>query len=105
MRRTMADPAPPASDPAGAVPPPGAAERPPAPPPPASSAANASVLEVVARISGEVPKLLLRDSPSEDGGSPILDTSSPDYRTIRQLSQRSTARGDYELLGEIARGG
>src|SRR5262245_21052409 len=105
MRRTMADPAPPASDPAGAIPPPGAAERPPAPPPPASSAANASVLEVVARISGEAKKLLLPDSPSADGGSPIFDTSSPDFKSIRQLSQRPRARGDYELLGEIARGG
>jgi serine/threonine protein kinase/predicted Zn-dependent protease len=102
MRKTMADPARPASDSAGAVPPPEAADRPRASPPSASSASHASVLEVVARISGEVQKLLLRDSPSEDGGSPILDTSSPDFRTIRQLS---SGRGDYELLGEIARGG
>ncbi len=48
------------------------------------------------------PKVLLRDSPSEHGGSPILDASSPEFRQVRQLP---VGRGNYELLGEIARGG
>jgi serine/threonine-protein kinase len=102
----MADPARPDSHRAD-VAPPGTPVDPPAgrpadAPAAASFAAHASVLDVVKRISGEAPKLLLRDSPSEDGGSPILDTSSADFRQVRQLS---SGRGDYELLGEIARGG
>jgi tetratricopeptide (TPR) repeat protein/tRNA A-37 threonylcarbamoyl transferase component Bud32 len=58
-----------------------------------------SVLDAIERMSGEAPCVLLRDADSEPGGSPIIDPSSSERRSIPQ------GRGSYQILGEIARGG
>src|SRR5438552_14972757 len=58
-----------------------------------------SVLEAIERITGEAPRILLRDADSENAASPIIDPSSSEKRSIPQ------GRGSYQILGEIARGG
>jgi len=60
-----------------------------------------SVLEQLSR-RGPAPKVLLRDAPSEHGGSPLVDASSAEMRQVRELPQ---GRGNYQFLGEVARGG
>src|SRR5262249_61748115 len=72
---------------------------PPNAPPPAVRARDASVLDVIGRRHGPAPKVLLRDSPSEDVGTPMLDAASVEARQV------PAGRGNYELHGEIARGG
>jgi hypothetical protein len=67
--------------------------------PPKRPARDASVLEVIGRRLGPVKKVLLRDTPSEHGSTPMLDAASPEAR------QLPAGRGDYEFHGEIARGG
>ena len=65
--------------------------------PPKVPAPDASVLEVIGRRLGPVPKVLLRDTPSEHG-SRMLDADSPEARQV------PAGRGDYEFHGERARG-
>ena len=72
---------------------------PPEAPPPARKSRDESVLEVIGRRIGPAPKILLRDSPSEHGGTPLLDAGSPEARQV------PAGRGNYEVHGEIARGG
>src|SRR5688572_26654534 len=70
--------------------------------PPPRPAARESILDAIARRNGLPPKVLLRDSPSDHGGSPLIDASSAEMRHARELP---AGRGSYELLGEVARGG
>jgi serine/threonine-protein kinase len=72
---------------------------PPEAPPPVRRSRDESVLEVIGRRIGPAPKILLRDSPSEHGGTPLLDAASPEARHV------PAGRGNYEVHGEIARGG
>jgi serine/threonine-protein kinase len=58
-----------------------------------------SVLRVIERITGDAPRILLRDADSEHDPSPVIDASSSEKRSIPQ------GRGSYQILGEIARGG
>jgi len=58
-----------------------------------------SVIESLRRHSAELSGVLLPDSDSEYGASPILD---PVAKSTEHLPP---ARGNYEVLGEIARGG
>jgi serine/threonine-protein kinase len=57
------------------------------------------VLQTLAQTTGEPPKVLLPDSASELGTSPVVDPGSTAARLVPQ------GRGNYQLLGEIARGG
>ena len=58
-----------------------------------------SILALIADRTGLAPKVLLSDSDSEHGASPVVD---PNAATTRLVPQ---GRGNYQLLGEIARGG
>jgi serine/threonine-protein kinase len=49
--------------------------------------------------TGLAPKVLLPDSDSEHGASPVVDPASAAAKLVPQ------GRGNYQLLGEIARGG
>ncbi len=57
-----------------------------------------SVLALIADRTGVAPKVFLSDLDSEHGTSPVVDPSS----TSKLVPQ---GRGNYQLLGEIARGG
>ncbi len=63
------------------------------------SKAHRSVLAALADRTGRAPKVLLPDSGSEHGTSPVVDPSSATSKLVPQ------GRGNYQLLGEIARGG
>src|SRR6188474_3506942 len=54
---------------------------------------------MLAQTTGSPPKVLLPDSASEHGTSPVVDPASPASKLVPQ------GRGNYQLLGEIARGG
>lgn len=69
---------------------------------PPRPAPRESILDALKRRNGVAPKVFLRDSPSEHGGSPLIDASSAELRQARALP---AGRGNYELLGEVARGG
>src|SRR5205085_5341505 len=58
-----------------------------------------SVLAILGAHTGVAPKVLLPDSESEHGGSPLV---APGAATSKLVPQ---GRGNYQLLGEIARGG
>jgi serine/threonine protein kinase len=58
-----------------------------------------SVLDYLAQLIGETPKVLLGEEGSQAGSSPILDASSSEKGTVPKR------RGGYRFLGEIARGG
>ncbi len=58
-----------------------------------------SVLAIIAERTGLAPKVLLSDLDSEHGASPVVDPSSAASKLVPQ------GRGNYQLLGEIARGG
>ena len=58
-----------------------------------------SVLDTLAQKSGLASKVLLPDSDSEHGGSPVI---APDASTRKWFPK---GRGNYQFLGEIARGG
>jgi len=58
-----------------------------------------TVLNAVTRITGDKPKVFLRDSDSDQGGSPVVKPKSPDAALLPK------GRGNYQILGEIARGG
>jgi serine/threonine-protein kinase len=57
------------------------------------------VLQTIAHRTGAAPKVLLPDSASEHGTSPVVDPGSAATKLVPQ------GRGNYQLLGEIARGG
>ncbi|MBK7877006.1 MAG: protein kinase [Planctomycetes bacterium] len=69
------------------------------PPKPDSPQQRRTILDLVKDKSGVAPKVLLSDSDSEVGTSPIVD---PKGATVKLVPQ---GRGNYQLLGEIARGG
>ncbi|MBL8862537.1 MAG: protein kinase [Planctomycetes bacterium] len=58
-----------------------------------------SVLAILGQRTGHAPKVLLPDSDSEHGASPFVDPGSSAAKLVPQ------GRGNYQLLGEIARGG
>ena len=58
-----------------------------------------SVLNVLASKTGEAPRISLRDEDSAMAGSPPIDPSSG------ERDSRAEGRGNYQILGEIARGG
>ena len=58
-----------------------------------------SVLHVIKAKTGETPHVSLRDEPSQLSASPIL---APDSDETRALPR---GRGNYQMMGEIARGG
>jgi serine/threonine-protein kinase len=58
-----------------------------------------SVLDVLGDRTGLASKVLLPDSNSEHGASPLVQPGSPAAKLVPQ------GRGNYQILGEIARGG
>ena len=58
-----------------------------------------SVLQILGQKTGLASKVLLPDSDSEHGGSPVVAPGSAAAKLVPQ------GRGNYQLLGEIARGG
>jgi serine/threonine-protein kinase len=67
--------------------------------PPDAPKPQRSVLALIGEQSGVSPKVLLPDSESGHGTSPVVD---PNAATAKLIPQ---GRGNYQLLGEIARGG
>src|SRR6185503_5376211 len=67
--------------------------------PPRDPAPHRSVLDILGSRTGLAPKVLLPDSDSEHGASPVVDPASTASKLVPQ------GRGNYQLLGEIARGG
>jgi serine/threonine-protein kinase len=67
--------------------------------PPDDSNSHRSVLAILGAKTGLAPKILLPDSDSEHGPSPVVTPGSPASKLVPQ------GRGNYQLLGEIARGG
>ncbi len=68
-------------------------------PPPDEQKSHRSILALIADRTGIAPKVLLSDSDSEHGASPVVDPSSATSKLVPR------GRGNYQLLGEIARGG
>ncbi len=68
-------------------------------PDPKDSKPHVTVLEWMAGRTGGAPKVLLPDSGSELGTSPVVDPGTAASKLVPQ------GRGNYQLLGEIARGG
>jgi tetratricopeptide (TPR) repeat protein/tRNA A-37 threonylcarbamoyl transferase component Bud32 len=66
---------------------------------PDESKSRRTVLELIADRTGLAPKVLLTDSGSEHGASPVVDPGSAAAKRVPQ------GREKYQLLGEIARGG
>jgi len=58
-----------------------------------------SVLDALARTTGDVSRISLPDADSRHGASPVLGPNPLERRTLAR------GRGSYQLLGEIARGG
>ncbi len=58
-----------------------------------------SVLQILGDRTGLASKVLLPDSDSEHGHSPVVDPGAAATKLVPQ------GRGNYQLLGEIARGG
>jgi len=67
--------------------------------PPDASQSQRSVLALIEDRTGLKPKILLPDSDSEHGPSPVVDPNAAASRLVPH------GRGNYQLLGEIARGG
>ncbi len=67
--------------------------------PPDAPQPQRSILALIGEQSGVAPKVLLPDSESGHGTSPVVD---PNAATAKLIPQ---GRGNYQLLGEIARGG
>jgi serine/threonine-protein kinase len=67
--------------------------------PPEEPKSQRSVLQILGDKTGLASKVLLPDSDSEHGGSPVVAPGSATARLVPQ------GRGNYQLLGEIARGG
>ena len=68
-------------------------------PTPDEAQSQRSVLAILGERTGLAPKVLLPDSSSEHGTSPLVQPGSPASKLVPQ------GRGNYQLLGEIARGG
>ncbi len=68
-------------------------------PPPDEHQPHRSILALIADRTGLAPKILLSDSDSLHGVSPVVDPSSATAKLVPR------GRGNYQLLGEIARGG
>ncbi len=66
---------------------------------PPDDAPAKSVLAAVDRVTGEAPRVVLRDHPFEEGAEPVIDPASS------EKSQVPEGRGNYQILGEIAQGG
>ncbi len=66
---------------------------------PPDDKSHRSILALIADKTGLAPKVLLSDSDSEHGASPVLDPTAATSKLVPQ------GRGNYQLLGEIARGG
>jgi len=66
---------------------------------PPDEPSHRSVLAILGQKTGLAPKILLPDSGSEHGASPVVTPGSPASKLVPQ------GRGNYQLLGEIARGG
>ncbi len=66
---------------------------------PSDDKSHRSILALIADRTGLAPKILLSDSDSEHGASPVLDPTAATSKLVPQ------GRGNYQLLGEIARGG
>ena len=64
------------------------------------SSEHLSVLEALSSKLGTAAKLSLKDEDSEDGGSPVLKPASDAVRAALPKG-----KGNYQLMGEIARGG
>jgi serine/threonine-protein kinase len=58
-----------------------------------------SVLQSIAHRTGHAPKVLLSDTGSEHGGSPVVAAGAASTKWSPK------GRGNYQMLGEIARGG
>jgi len=56
-----------------------------------------TVLHAVSRVTGEKPKVLLRDSDSEHVDSPYVSPNAKDSQLFPK------GRGNYKILGEAAR--
>src|SRR6185503_19159189 len=69
------------------------------PQPPDADKSRRTVLQLIADRTGIAPKVLLSESGSEHGASPVIDPSSAASRLVPQ------GRDKYQLAGEIARGG
>ena len=67
--------------------------------PPDEPKSQRSVLQILSDKTGLASKVLLPDSDSEHGGSPVVAPGSATSKLVPQ------GRGNYQLLGEIARGG
>ncbi|MEE8468242.1 MAG: protein kinase, partial [Planctomycetota bacterium] len=61
--------------------------------------ADLSVLESIARVTGRAPKVLLRDDSSPGAASPLINTGPREKYSV------PVGKGNYQVLGEIARGG
>ncbi|MFN0244385.1 MAG: protein kinase domain-containing protein [Planctomycetota bacterium] len=60
---------------------------------------NPSVLDLIARSTGDAPRVTLRDEDSARSASPMIDPSSKEKAAVPR------GRSNYQFLGEIARGG
>ena len=58
-----------------------------------------SVLDLIARRTGDAPRVTLREEESATLASPVIDPRSQEKFSLPQ------GRGTYQLMGEIARGG
>jgi serine/threonine protein kinase len=74
-------------------------DRPTGGPPPSPDDPAASVLDLVAKRTGEVSRVTLRDEDSAAASSPVIDPSSLEKTSVPR------GRSNYQFLGEIARGG
>jgi len=68
-------------------------------PPPDADPSRRTVLQTIADRTGMAPKVLLGDSGSEHGASPVIGPTSVAAKLVPQ------GRDKYQLSGEIARGG
>jgi len=68
-------------------------------PTPAPHELNPSVLDLIARRTGEAPRVTLRDEDSATVSSPVIDPNSKEKAAVPR------GRSNYQFLGEIARGG
>ncbi len=68
------------------------------PPSPQDPDSPPSVLQAITQRTGLAPKVLLSDTGSEHGASPVIAPGTAALRAPK-------GRGNYQMLGEIARGG
>ncbi|MCY3000600.1 MAG: protein kinase [Planctomycetota bacterium] len=68
------------------------------PPSPQDPDSPPSVLQAITQRTGLAPKVLLSDTGSEHGASPVIAPGATSLRAPK-------GRGNYQMLGEIARGG